>query len=239
MKDMDSKFIYERFNSLINEQNNITSDKQVVLNGLEQIGRMLPDDQHVQWKITNGSFSGLSPHDAVIEFESGENDPKPGSSLFQGVKPGDGYYTIQMFEKFLRACWNDESVARKHGIENASYSAEGTYSKKSFWVANDTHFKDVMSGQESEVFDPRGYPTAEYKDEYKQFYENKSLTEMYVDQVLNGGPVKDEVKDLTPDNFKLQKHWRISLSARSEKISKAADATYDAVGYGKGRYMGD
>lgn len=238
MIDQDSKLIYEKY-KYVTEDSGLTSDKQAVMSGLEQAANMLPDDCQVQWTISNGSFSGLGPHDAFIQFENNESDPKPGTSLFQGVRPGKEYYTVQMFIKFLQACWADDQVAEKHGLKNASYSAEGTYSKKSFWVANDTHFKDIVTGSESDVFDARGYPTAEYKDEHEQFAHDNSLTQTYMDQMLNNEPLKDTVRDLTPENFLMQKHWRISLSARSEEISNAADATYDSVGYGKGRYMGD
>ena len=111
MRDKDTQLIWEQYTP-IEESSTLSSDKQNILNKINQLDRMLPDDAKVQWSIQNGSFSGVTPHSAVIEFET-QGQPQPGEIGFKGVTPQDEHYTLGMCEKFLRACWSDERVQRR------------------------------------------------------------------------------------------------------------------------------
>ena len=79
----------------------------------------------------------------------------------------------------------------------------------------------------------------EYEERNREFVNDKHKTDNYVSQMVGGRPESRDPGEVTPKTFENQKHWRISLSPGSESITKRGDATYDAVGYGKGRYMGD
>lgn len=237
MKDKDTQLIWEQYTP-IEESSKLSSDKQNILNKINQLDRMLPDDAKVQWSIQNGSFSGINPHAAVIEFEM-QGQPQPGEVGFSGVTPRDEHYTLGMFEKFLRACWGDERVAAKHGIAGADWSGQHTYNNEVFWTANDTHFQNIIDRPSSEVFAHGGQIRPEFQDDYQEFWRNKQLTDRYVKKLMNNNPMEQGTPDVTKDNFKLQKYWRVVVSASSPEITKRGDETYDAVGYGKGRYMGD
>lgn len=237
MKDKDTQLIWEQYTP-IEESSKLSSDKQNVLNKINQLDRLLPDDAKVQWNIQNGDFSGVNPHSAVLEFEM-QGQPQPGEVGYAGVTPRDEHYTLGMLEKFLRACWGDERVAAKHNLAGADWSGSHTYNGEVFWTANDTHFQNIIDHPSSDVFTPSGHVQPEFEDDYQEFWRNKQLTDRYVKKLMNSNPMEQGLPDVTKDNFRLQKYWRVSISASSPDITKRGEQTYDAVGYGKGRYMGD
>ena len=199
------------FQAYVNESE--MSDKDKIMSKLKHLAELLPDDAHVEWSIQDGSFSGLTA---------------------QSV---NGERTIHSLIDTLSKIWSDESYAQKLGMLNADWSGKDNSSGSVFWTSNDTHYRDAFEGKSHDQFQ-RLKP--EHKEQYETFHRNKRLTDAYVLKLMGGRPVmRDPGGEITPDTFEHQKHWRISLSPDSQSISDRGDATYDAVGYGKGRYMGD
>ena len=181
MKDKDSKLIFEAYlteeEPLEPSSSELSSDKQNILKSLQEVEDLLPDDAHVQWQITNGQFSGVTPH-----------------ALGNGNKPEDN--SISAFKHFLTKIWSDSSMAAEHGLENATY--EG-YNGEPFWIANDTNPRDVF-GDES--MNPRGGAAEGYKDQYHQFRIDKNGTEAYLSGVMNGKQPAPVARDVSKDSFK-------------------------------------
>ena len=151
-----------------------------------------------------------------------------------------GYFPKQIqaeYPEIWSKMWSDESYAQELGMTGADWSGEDNSSGSIFWTANDTHYHDAFEDKSHDQFQ-RLKP--EYKEQYNTFYKHKHLADTYVIKLMGGRPVmREPVGEVTPETFEHQKHWRISLSPRSKSISDRGDATYDSVGYGKGRYMGD
>lgn len=206
MKDKDARLIFEAYTD--------ESHKDII-DRLKQLRDLLPEDQVVNWSISDGSFSSLTPSSVL------------------GDSPDS--YTIKALIGVLMKVWSDPGYAEQLGLANADWSGEDNYDGSIFWTANDTHYHDVYGKGYTDEFQ-RIKP--EHKEQYKQFHSDKHLTDNFVKR-LTGGNFSRNTDVPTPENFVNQKHWRINLSPRSEAITKRGDATYDSVGYGKGRYMGD
>ena len=207
MKDMDSKLIYEAYSD---------DGRDDLINKLKKLNKLIPDDAIVNWSISDGSFSSLTPG-AVLGDEP-ENK------------------SIKALIGVLMKVWNDTEYAEKLGLAGADWTGKDNYSGSIFWTANDTHYQDIY-GKGS--FDEFHKLKPEYEERYREFVNDKHKTDNYVSQMVGGRPESRDPGEVTPKTFENQKHWRISLSPGSESITKRGDATYDAVGYGKGRYMGD
>jgi hypothetical protein len=208
MKDKDSHLIYEAYlteeDPPDSSSSELTSDKQNILHKLQEVEDLLPDDAHVQWQITNGQFSGVTPY-----------------ALGNGNKPEDN--SISAFKHFLTKIWADSSVAAEHGLENATY--EG-YSGSPFWIANDTNPRDVF-GDES--MNRAGAAAEGFEDQYHQFHVDKSSTEAYLRGVMNGKQPPPVARDVSKESFKHQNDWRVVLSASSELISTVGKKTANDV----------
>ncbi len=192
---------------------NEMSDKDKIMSKLKHLAELLPGDAHVEWSIQDGSFSGLTA---------------------QAV---GGEKTIHSLIDTLSKMWSDESYAQELGMTDADWSGADNSSGSIFWTANDTHYHDAFEDKSHDQFQ-RLKP--EYKEQYNTFNKHKHLADAYVIKLMGGRPVmREPVGEVTPETFEHQKHWRISLSPKSKSIDDRGDATYDSVGYGKGRYMGD
>ena len=187
-----------------------------IIEHLKHLNDLIPKDATVSWSISDGSFGSLTP-DRVLG-DSPENK------------------TIKALIGVLMKVWSDPEYADSLGLAGADWSGEGNYSGSIFWTANDTHYHDIYGKGYTDEFQ-RIKP--EHKEQYTQFNNDKHKTDNYVSQLVGGRPESRDPGDVTAETFANQKYWRISLSPKSEAITKQGDATYDAVGYGKGRYMGD
>jgi len=190
-------------------------DHKKIIDKLKHLQRLIPDDAIVSWTISDGSFSSLTP--GKVLGDSPENK------------------SIKALIGVLMKVWSDPEYAQNLGLAGADWSGKGNYSGSIFWTANDTHYHDIYGKGYTDEFQ-RIKP--EHKEQYAQFNSDKHKTENYVIKLVGGRPGRD-TGEITPETFTNQKFWRISLSPSSESIDKQADATYDSVGYGKGRYMGD
>lgn len=183
---------------------------------LTRLQNLLPKDAIISWTISDGTFGSLTP-DRVLG-DSPENK------------------SIKALIEVLVKVWSDPEYADKLGLSGADWSGKDNYSGSIFWTANDTHYQDIYG---KGAFDHFQNLKPEHKDKYNQFSRDKHNTDNFVSQMVGGRPESRDVGEITPDTFMDQKFWRISLSPKSESITKQADATHDAVGYGKGRNMGD
>ena len=213
MKDTDSKLIYEAY-SVQNEQ--LDSSKEKLIDQLKKLNDLIPKDATVQWSISDGSFSSLTPSSVL------------------GDEPE--HKSIKALIGVLMKVWSNSEYADKLGLTNADWSGDKNYGGSIFWTANDTHYHDIYGKGYTDEFQK---VKPEHKERYAQFFDDKRKADNYVSKLVGGRPEAREVGEISPDTFKNQKHWRISLSPRSESIDKRGEDTYDAVGYGKGRYMGD
>ena len=189
------------------------SDKDKIMSKLKHLAELLPEDAHVEWSIEDESFSGLA------------------------ARAVDGVNTMLSLIDTLSEIWSDASYAQELGMTDADWSGQDNSSGSIFWTSNDTHYHDAFEDESHDQFQ-RLKP--EYKEQYNTFYKHKHLADAYVIKLMGGRPVmREPVGEVTPETFEHQKHWRYSLSPKSKSISDRGDATYDSVGYGKGRYMGD
>ena len=210
MRDKDTQLIWEQYNTSGQDDSH-----ESVINKLKLLNDLIPKDAKVQWSITDGSFSSLTPGRVL------------------GDSPES--YTIKALIGVLMKVWSDPGYAEQLGLANADWSGKGSYDGSIFWTANDTHYHDIYGKGYTDEFQ-RIKP--EHKERYAQFFDNKRKSDNYVKKLVGGRP-SDDSGDVTSETFVDQKHWRVSLSPSSEEITKKGDATYDSVGYGKGRYMGD
>lgn len=200
---------------LIYEAYSDDSQKKLITQ-LKHLNDLIPKDATVNWTISDGSFGSLTP-DRVLGDEP-ENK------------------SIKALIGVLMKIWNDSEYADSLGLAGADWSGKDNYSGSIFWTANDTHYHDIYGKGYTDEFQ-RIKP--EHKERYDQFFADKRKADNYVSKLVGGRPEARDPGDITPETFANQKHWRISLSPKSEAITKQGAATYDAVGYGKGRYMGD
>ena len=207
MKDKDSRLIYEAYDS---------PEKKDLIGKLKQLNDLIPKDATVNWTISDGSFSSLTPEQVL------GNEPEN--------------KTIKALIGVLMKVWSDAEYADSLGLAGADWSGKDSYSGSIFWTANDTHYHDIYGKGYTDEFQ-RIKP--EHKERYEKFFSDKRKADNYVSKLVGGRPEARDPGDVTPETFANQKHWRISLSPSSEAITKQGNATYDAVGYGKGRYMGD
>lgn len=223
MNDDDSKLIWEAYDQPDNIMEEADDGKDKLIEQLKRLNDLIPKDAVVQWSISDGSFSSLTPDSVLGDAEENKS--------------------IKALIGVLMKVWSDPEYANELGLANTDWSGKDSYSGSIFWTANDTHYHDIHGkGYTDEL--QRIKP--EHKERYDQFFSDKRKADNYVSKLVGRLPqltIPDpEARDpgeITPETFKDQKHWRISLSPKSEEITKKGDATYDAVGYGKGRYMGD
>lgn len=191
-------------------------DHKKIIDKLKHLQSLIPDDAIISWTISDGSFSSLTP--GKVLGDSPENK------------------SIKALIGVLMKVWSDPEYADSLGLAGADWSGKDSYSGSIFWTANDTHYQDIYG---KGTFDQFQKIKPEYEERYRQFFDDKHKADNYVSKLVGGRPEAREPGDVTPETFANQKYWRISLSPSSEAITKQGDATYDAVGYGKGRYMGD
>lgn len=200
-----------------------------ILSRLDILNKLLPQDASVEWKIENGSYSGINPHDAAGK--------KPNT-------PGPEHRTLDTFISFLKKVWTDGEYAASVGLSNADWTGEGISSGDVFWTANNTHYQHVFG---MSVFKNAYQLQPEHEKPYKVFQIAKRKTDDYVKALLNGR----DVEEPTPEDFVNQKSWHIVISPRSEETTAAAGATahdvypklYNSDGSRKdnpgGTYVGD
>lgn len=191
-------------------------EKQDLIDKLKQLNDLIPKDATINWTISDGSFGSLTPGKVL--------DDKPDNK------------TIKALIGVLMKVWNDTEYADSLGLAGADWSGKDNYSGSIFWTANDTHYHDIYGKGYTDEFQ-RIKP--EHKERYEKFFSDKRKADNYVSKLVGGRPEARDPGEMTPETFADQKYWRISLSPKSEAITKQGNATYDAVGYGKGRYMGD
>lgn len=191
--------------------------KERLISQLKQLNELIPQDATIQWSIADGTFGSLTPERVL--------GPEPENQ------------TLKALINVLNKIWSDDEYAAKLGLANADWSGEDNSSGSIFWTANDTHYHDVYGKGYTDQFQNI---KPEHKEQYDRFFRDKRLADNYVSKLVGGRPVNNKgLEEVTSETFKDQKHWRISLSPKSEEITSRGQATSDAVGYGKGRYMGD
>ena len=216
MNDKDQKLIWEAYDQSDNITEEVDDGKDKLIEQLKQLNDLIPKDAIVQWSISDGSFSELTP--SSVLGDAPENK------------------SIKALIGVLMKVWSDPEYANELGLANADWTGKDNYSDSIFWTANDTHYHDIYG---KGAYDEFQRLKPEHKEQYTQFFRNKRMADNYVSRLVGGRPTSKDMDEVTPETFKDQKHWRISLSPKSEEITRKGDATYDAVGYGKGRYMGD
>ena len=217
MNDKDQKLIWEAYDRPENITEEADDGKDKLIDQLKQLNDLIPKDAVVSWSISDGSFSSIRPESLL--GDSPENK------------------SIKALIGVLMKIWSDPEYASELGLANADWTGKDSYSNSIFWTANDTHYHDIYG---KGAYDEYQRLKPEHKEQYTQFHDNKRKADNYVSRLVGGRPIINKgLDDVTPETFKDQKYWRISLSPKSEEITKKGDATYDAVGYGKGRYMGD
>ena len=207
MKDKDNRLIYEAYDS---------PEKRDIIEKLKRLQELYPEDAVINWSISDGSFSSLTPQGLL------------------GDQPENK--TIKALIGVLMKIWTNPGYAQKLGLAGADWSGKNSYSDSIFWTANDTHYHDIYGKGYTDEFQ-RIKP--EHKKSYEKFFSDKRKADNYVSKLVGGRPEARDPGEVTPETFANQKYWRISLSPDSKQISNKADATHDSVGYGKGRYMGD
>ena len=163
----------------------------------------------VAWEVKNGNFTGATPD-------------------YAGSDIGKKYeYSWSGLEEFLTDLWEDEEFAQKQNLLGADWeNTDNSYGSTTlYWFSNDSR---VAGNRDTETYIDRllkldaGIPENErYKQIHGEFVPPKELS--------------DEQKRL----FQQQTDIRIVLYPQSRKITSRGAATADAVGYGKGRNMGD
>lgn len=204
----------DRDNRLIYEAYD-SPEQRDIIEKLKKLQHLYPDDAVISWSISDGSFGDLTPQRLL------------------GDQPENK--TIKALIGVLMKIWSNPDYAQELGLAGADWSGKDNYSGSIFWTANDTHYQDIFG---KGAFDQFQKLTPEHEEQYRKFNRDKHLTDNHVKSIVGGRPGQN-VGDVGPEAYEHQKYWRVSLSPRSEAISKAAAATHDAVGYGKGRYMGD
>ncbi len=199
------------FQAYINESE--MSDRDKILNKLEHVDKLIPDDATVNWTIENGQAPGVTPQSV-------------------GAEP-----TVKSLIDTLNKTWDDESFASKLGLAQADWSGNNDSSGSIFWTSNDTRYHDVFGGDSHDRFQ-RLKP--EHKEQYEQFNKLKKATDNYIINLMGGRPtIGDVPTDISPEHFSNQKNWRIALYPKSQQIDTTADRTHAAMGYGSGRNTGD
>jgi len=185
--------------------------QESILSRLQDLEKLLPHDANIEWKIENGSYGGINPHDVAGD--------KPNT-------PGPEHRTISVLIDTLQRVWEDEEFAKEVGLARADWSGASNYNKEIFWTANDTHYQNVFG---NEVFMNRSQLKPEHEAPYKEFQVAKRKTDTYVKAVLNGKEAPEGGQGVERRDFVNQKHWRIVIQPRSEETQSRAGATSHAV----------
>ena len=243
MKDRDTQLIFEAYNRVLEGTDGTTSDltsnekirlaqsaaeqgegpladtqpanemqdpKTKLIYMIRQLESLMPN-LNVGWEVRNGDFVGAIPEHA------GKPIGKNYERSFSGL------------EEFLTDIWDNEQFAQEHNLTDADWTnttRKYSFGQSLYWFANDS--RGVEGNRETSTYINRLFNLDAGIPESEGFIK-------YNGEFVPPNNLSDELKEM----FRQQTHGRLVLSPRSEEISGRGAATSDAVGYGKGRYMGD
>lgn len=177
---------------------------------IRQLESLMPK-ANVGWEVMNGDFTGATP-----EYAGKDIDKKYDRS-WSGL------------EEFLTDVWENEDFAQKQNLSGASWeNTTSEYSSRPslYWFTNDS--RGVEGNRETATYVDRLLSLDAGIPEGEGFIK-------YNGKFVPPNELSDEQKRL----FQQQTNVRLALYPKSQEISSRGASTADAVGYGKGRYMGD
>ena len=191
------------------ESSSLRDPKTKLIYMIRQLESLMPEAD-VGWNVKNGDFTGATPEYA------GKSIGKTYDRSWSGL------------EEYLTDIWENEQFAQDQNLLGADW--ENTTSKYSsgpslYWFANDSR----VDGQRD---------TATYVDRLLSLDAGISESEAFIKHYGEFVPPK-ELSDEQKSLFQQQTDVRLALYPKSQEITTRGTATADAVGYGKGRYMGD